>query len=37
LTVYLTPVDAPLPDSWTAQVGDYNASNPSPLVYRLVA
>jgi hypothetical protein len=37
LTVYLTPVDAPLPDSWTAEIGDYDASNPSPLVYRLVA
>jgi hypothetical protein len=37
LTLYLTPVNAPLPDSWTAQLGDYSASNPSPLVYHLVA
>jgi Flp pilus assembly protein TadG len=37
LTVYLTPVNAPLPDSWTAQLGDYSATNPSPVVYRLVS
>jgi Flp pilus assembly protein TadG len=37
LTIYLTPVDAPLPDSWKATFGDYNAGNPSPLVYRLVS
>jgi hypothetical protein len=37
LTVYFTPVDAPLPDSWTAQIGDYDPNNPSPLVYRLVS
>jgi hypothetical protein len=37
LTIYLTPVDAPLPDSWAAQFGDYDPSNPSPLVFRLVA
>jgi Flp pilus assembly protein TadG len=36
LTIYLTPVNAPLPDSWTAQVGDYDPSNLSPIVYRLV-
>ena len=37
LTIYLTPVDAPLPDSWAALLGDYSASNPSPVVYRLVS
>jgi hypothetical protein len=37
LTVYFTPVDAPLPDSWKAQIGDYDPGNPSPLVYRLVS
>jgi hypothetical protein len=37
LTLYLTPVNAPLPDSWKAIVGDYSASNPSPIVYRLVS
>jgi hypothetical protein len=37
LKIYLTPVDVPLPDSWAAQVGDYSASNPSPIVYRLVS
>jgi hypothetical protein len=37
LTIYLTPVNAPLPDSMTALIGDYSASNPSPLVYRLVS
>ena len=37
LTIYLTPVNAPLPDSWTALLGDYSASNPSPVVYRLVS
>jgi hypothetical protein len=37
LTIHLTPVDAPLPDSWTAILGDYSASNPSPIVYRLVS
>jgi Flp pilus assembly protein TadG len=37
LTVYFTPVDAKLPDSWKAQIGDYDANNPSPLVYRLVS
>jgi Flp pilus assembly protein TadG len=37
LTIYLTPVDAPLPDSWKATFGDYTAGNPSPLVYRLVS
>jgi hypothetical protein len=37
LKVNFTPVDAPLPDSWTAQLGDYSASNPSPVVYRLVS
>jgi hypothetical protein len=37
LTIYLTPVDAPLPDSWKAVLGDYSASNPSPVVYRLVS
>jgi hypothetical protein len=37
LTIYLTPVNAPLPDSWTAQYGDYSSSNPSPLLYRLVS
>ena len=37
LTIYLTPVNAPLPDSWVALLGDYSASNPSPVVYRLVA
>ena len=30
LTIYLTPVNAPLPDSWAALLGDYSASNPSP-------
>ena len=35
--VYFTPVDAPLPDSWAAQIGDYSAGNPSPLVYQLVS
>jgi len=37
LKIYLTPVDVPLPDSWSATVGDYSASNPSPMVYRLVS
>jgi hypothetical protein len=37
LTIYLTPVDAPLPDAWTAVLGDFSPSNPSPLVYRLVS
>jgi hypothetical protein len=37
LKVYFTPVDAPLPDSWSAQLGDYTPSNPSPIVYRLVS
>jgi hypothetical protein len=37
LTLFLTPVDAALPDSWSAQLGDYSASNPSPIVYRLVS
>jgi Flp pilus assembly protein TadG len=37
LKVFFTPVDAPLPDSWNAQLGDYSASNPSPIVYRLVS
>ena len=37
LTIFLTPVDARLPDSWSAQLGDYSASNPSPIVYRLVS
>ncbi|MDP9256898.1 MAG: pilus assembly protein TadG-related protein [Actinomycetota bacterium] len=37
LTIYLTPVNAPLPDSWAALIGDYSASNPSPIVYRLVS
>ena len=37
LTIYLTPVNVPLPDSWTAEVGDYSSSNPSPMVYRLVS
>ena len=37
LTIYLTPVNAPLPDTFAAQFGDYNPANPSPLIYRLVA
>jgi hypothetical protein len=37
LKLYLTPVNVPLPDSWSAQIGDYSASNPSPMVYRLVS
>ena len=37
LTIYLTPVNAPLPDSWAALLGDYSASNPSPVVYRFVS
>jgi Flp pilus assembly protein TadG len=37
LTLYLTPVDAPLPDGWTAVLGDYSPSNPSPVIYRLVS
>jgi hypothetical protein len=37
LTLYLTPVNAALPDSWTATIGDYSASNPSPVIYRLVS
>jgi hypothetical protein len=37
LTIYLTPVNAPLPDSWYALLGDYSPSNPSPVVYRLVS
>jgi hypothetical protein len=37
LTIYFTPVNAPLPDSWGALLGDYSASNPSPVVYRLVS
>jgi Flp pilus assembly protein TadG len=36
LKIYLTPVNAPLPDDWAAQIGDYNPSNPSPIVYHLV-
>jgi hypothetical protein len=36
LTIYLTPVNVPLPDDWAAQIGDYNPSNLSPLVYHLV-
>jgi hypothetical protein len=37
LTIYLTPVNAPLPDSWGAVLGDYDPSNPSPVVYQLVS
>jgi hypothetical protein len=37
LTIYLTPVNAPLPDSWGAILGDYSPSNPSPIVYQLVS
>jgi hypothetical protein len=37
LTIYLTPVKAPWPDSWTSTIGDYSASNPSPVIYRLVS
>jgi Flp pilus assembly protein TadG len=37
LKVYLTPVNAPLPDSWLADFGDYSPSNPSPIVYHLVS
>ena len=37
LALYFTPVDAPLPASWTAVLGDYSPSNPSPVVYRLVS
>lgn len=37
LTLYFTPVNAPLPDSWAALLGDYSASNPSPVVYRLLS
>ena len=37
LTIYLTPVNAPLPDGWTAELGDYSATNPSPIVYRLIS
>jgi hypothetical protein len=37
LTVYFTPVNAPLPDAWSAQLGDYSPTNPSPVVYRLVS
>jgi hypothetical protein len=37
LKIYLTPVNAPLPEAWTALLGDYTSSNPSPLVYRLVS
>jgi hypothetical protein len=37
LTIYLTPVNATLPDSLSAQIGDFSASNPSPVVYRLVS
>jgi hypothetical protein len=36
LTIYLTPVNVQLPDSWQADIGDYDPANPSPLVYRLV-
>jgi Flp pilus assembly protein TadG len=36
LKVYLTPVNVPLPDDWAAQIGDYDPSNPSPVVYHLV-
>jgi hypothetical protein len=37
LTIYLTPVNAPLPESWGAILGDYSPSNPSPIVYQLVS
>ncbi len=37
LTIYLTPVNAPLPDGWTALLGDYSSTNPSPLVYHLIS
>jgi hypothetical protein len=37
LTIYLTPVNAALPDSWAAQFGDFSPGNPSPIVYRLVS
>ena len=37
LTIYLTPVNAPLPDSWLASFGNYSPSNPSPIVYHLVS
>jgi hypothetical protein len=37
LTIYLTPVKAALPDSWSAILSDYSPSNPSPVVYRLVS
>ena len=28
LTIYLTPVNAPLPDAWAALLGDYSAVQP---------
>lgn len=38
LAIYLTPVNAPLPDSWRGVIlGDYSSSNPSPIVYQLIA
>ena len=37
LTIYFTPVNAPLPDGWTAELGDYSTTNPSPIVYRLIS
>lgn len=37
LKVYLTPVDAPLPERFKAVLDGYDASNPSPIVYRMTS
>lgn len=37
LQVFLTPVNAPLPDAFQAQLGAYSAGNPSPVVYRMTS
>ncbi len=35
LTVWLTPVDAILPDAWDVSVSDYDPNSPSIVVFRL--
>jgi Flp pilus assembly protein TadG len=37
LSIDFTPVNAPLPDSWLASIGDYSVTNPSPVVYRMTS
>lgn len=37
LEVYLTPVDAPLPERFKAVLDGYDPDNPSPIVYRMTS